>query len=121
MSFSDPQSVTINAVAQSLPRVYSGPYEGRYQKDDRTVALQVKHTLSKDRVRSLIRLDQTKIAADPLVTTVNVQYGAAVYLVIDRPLAGFSNTEVKYLTDAFALWLTTSSSANAIKAIALES
>lgn len=121
MSFTDPQSVTINAVAQSLARVSTAPFEATYQKDDRTVTLKIRHTVTAKRLRTNIRLEQTKIATDPLVTTTNNYYTSSVSLTIDRPTAGFSNTEIKYLTDAIALWLTTSSSANAIKAIALES
>lgn len=124
MSFSDPQSVTINAVAQSLPRVSLGSYTSTYQKDDRTVILKVAHQYTgkkKDRIRTAVRLDQVKIAADPLLVTVNNTYQASVSLIIDRPTAGFSAAEIKYIVDALLGNLQATSGANIVKAIAMES
>jgi hypothetical protein len=59
------------------------------------------------RNRRTVRLDFNKIAADPL-TAVNAKFTGSVYLVIDSPTSGFTNTEllnqahglVAYLTDA---------------------
>jgi len=39
MAFADPQTVTINAVANSLPRISSGNNAGGFSKDDGTVKL----------------------------------------------------------------------------------
>jgi hypothetical protein len=47
MAFADPQSVTINAVAQSLPRVSTGNNESTYLKDDGTVKLSFRHSYGK--------------------------------------------------------------------------
>jgi hypothetical protein len=44
MAFADPQSVTINAVAQTLPRVSTEKNAGVFQKDEATVKLAVSHT-----------------------------------------------------------------------------
>lgn len=118
--FADPQSVTINAVANSLPRTQAGVDAGLFSKDDGNVKLTVRHTYG-NRVRRLVRLDQRKVAADPLATGYNKEYSQACYLVIDHPGVGFSLTEIKYLVDALTLWLTTSSGANATKVIGGES
>lgn len=62
MAFADPQSVTINAVAQSLARTASGVNTGSFTKDDGNVALSVQHTYGK-RTRRQMRLTTRKIAA----------------------------------------------------------
>jgi len=43
----DPQSVTINAVANSLPRVGSSNNSGSFSKDDANVKLEVSHSYGK--------------------------------------------------------------------------
>jgi len=112
MAFADPQSVTINAIAQSLPRVSSGDGTGVFRKDDGLVSLSVSHTYGK-RTRRLIRLDHAKIAADPLMASINVRLNAAVYLVIDTPQTGYTVAEAKQLVDALTAYLTASSGARA--------
>jgi len=118
--FSDPQSVTINAVANSLPRTSSGSNSGVFTKDDGLVRMSISHTLGK-RNRRLVRLDHAKIAADPLLAGVNVKASMAVYLVIDTPETGYSITEIKQVTDGFAAFLTASSGANVTKVLGGES
>lgn len=110
MSFADPQTVTINAVAQTLPRVSSGVNAGSFQKDDATVKLSVSHQYAK-RTRRTIRLDHNKIAPDPLISAQNIKYSAAVYLVIDQPVTGYTNAELKQVIDGFTAYLTASSGA----------
>jgi hypothetical protein len=110
MAYADPQSVTVNAVAQSLPRVSSGVNTGGFSKDDGTFKLSVSHSYGK-RTRRVIRLDQAKIAADPLLAGVNVKATAATYLVIDQPITGFSNTELKQLVDGFLAYLSAATGA----------
>jgi hypothetical protein len=112
MAFADPQSVTINAVAQSLPRVSSEKNSGGFRKDDTTVALSVSHSYAK-RTRRVIRLDHKKIAADPLLAGTNTSYNAAVYLVVDLPQVGYTVAEAKQLVDALTAYLTASSGARA--------
>lgn len=113
MAYTDPQSVTINAVAQSLPRTSTGASESVYTKADGTVKLRISHQIAKSRTRRMIRLDQTKIAADPL-TAVNSQLSASVYIVIDEPKIGFDDAELDYLVDALVGWLTSGNIAKAL-------
>lgn len=117
---SDPQSVTINAVAQSLPAIARGVNTSSYQKDDTTVKLSVSHAYGK-RTRREVRLDFSKIAADPLNSSVNVKYTMSAYLVVNLPSVGFTNTEAKYVVDALTAWLTASSGANTVKVLGGES
>lgn len=110
MAYSDPQSVTINAVANTLPRVSSGVNAGAFSKDDGTVKLSVSHQYAK-RTRRTIRIDFSKIAADPLVSAQNIRYSMSAYLVVDIPVTGFTIAESKYIIDALTLYLTASSGA----------
>lgn len=120
MALSDPQSVTINAVANSLPRVSSGVNEGSFRKDDSTVALSVSHAYGK-RTRTRIRLDHAKVATDPLVPTTNVPYSMSVQLIVDRPNVGYTVAEQKQIVDALVAWLSASSGANTTKILGGES
>lgn len=112
MAFADPQSVTINAVAQSLPRTSNGVNSGVFTKDDGNVKLTVNHAYGK-RTRDTIRLDHRKIAADPLISATNILYSMSVYMVIDRPITGYTVAEAKQIVDALTAYLTASSGARA--------
>lgn len=109
MAFADPQSVTINAVAQSMPRISSGPNSGSFQKDDGSVRLSVSHQLGK-RNRRQLRLDHKKIAPD-VFTSDNKEYSFSVYVVVDTPITGYTIAEQKQIVDALTGYLTASSGA----------
>jgi hypothetical protein len=110
MAFADPQSVTINGSANSLPRVASGENKGTFRKDDGTVSLTVSHSYGK-RTRRVIRLDHSKIAPDPFVASVNVKLNAGVYLVVDTPDVGYTVAEAKQIADGLIAYLSASSGA----------
>jgi len=109
VAFADPQSVTINAVANSLPRISSGVNTGSFQKDDTTVALSVSHQYG-SRTRRQLRLDHSKIAAD-VFTSDNTKYSMSAYIVIDVPTTGYTIAEQKQIVDALTAYLTASSGA----------
>jgi hypothetical protein len=117
----DPQSVTINSVAQSLPAISRGVNTSAYQKDDGTVKLSIAHTYAKARTRRQVRLDFSKIAADPLVSAQNIKYSMSAYLVIDHPITGFTVAEAKYIVDALTAYLTASSGAKVTSVLGGES
>lgn len=110
LSFADPQSVTINAVAVSLPRVSSGVNTGTFSKDDGTVRMNVTHTYGK-RNRRVVRIDHQKVSADPLMPATNVQQSMSVYLTVDAPKVGYTVAEQKQIIDALTGYLTASSGA----------
>jgi len=110
MAFSDPQSVTINAVANSLPRVGLGNGTGAFSKDDGLVKLDIAHTYGK-RTRRLIKLSHAKIAADPLISAQNIKYSMSTYLVIDTPITGYTVAEAKQIVDALVAYLSASTGA----------
>ena len=104
----DPQSVTVNAVAISLPRTNQGPSVNVYTSADGNTALTTKQNVTASRFRREIRLSNQKIASDP-ISAVQKQIGLSVYLVIDEPKFGYSDAEIGYHVDALKTWL---SSAN---------
>lgn len=110
MSFADPQSVTINAVAQSLPRVSSGVNAGRFSKDDGNVILEVSHNYGK-RTRRALKLTHAKIAADPLISSQSIRYSMSATLVVDHPITGYTVTEAKQIVDALVAYLAASTGA----------
>lgn len=110
MSFADPQTVTINAVANALPRTSSGVDSGVFTKDDGTVKLAVSHQYGK-RTRRTIRLEHSKIAADPLISSTNIKYSMTAYLVVDVPVTGYTVAEAKQIVDGLTAYLTASSGA----------
>lgn len=102
--FTDPQVVTVNAVAKSMPRVSSVGTKSTYSTNDSTFTLNISHTPTKDRIRSMSRVDQKAIVPDPL-TAVNDWETLSVYLVVDRPAAGFSAIQLEQLIVGFKTWL----------------
>lgn len=110
MSYADPQSVTVNAVAQSMPRIASGTGTGAFQTADGLFQLTVSHAYGR-RNRRNIRLTQNKISADALIPSQNVKNNMSCYLVVDTPVNGFTNVEAKYVVDALVAYLTASSGA----------
>jgi len=97
--FSDPLSVTVNAVATSFPRTKLGSESSEYTTADGNLKVTVKQNQTASRFRREIRLSQQKISADP-ISAVNSAKGASVYLVIDEPKTGFSDTELQVLLQA---------------------
>lgn len=102
--FADPQSVTINAVAKSCPRVGSETYSGTFEDVADGLVLRVSHALNR-RNRSTVRLDVSKTSADPLVPSTNRPYSMSCYLVLDAPPQGFSSTEIGYNLKGLIDWL----------------
>jgi len=120
VALSDPQSITINTVANPLPRVSTDRNASTYSKDDGNLKLSVSHSYGK-RVRRAVRIDSRKTAADPLFPAQNAPYSASVTLVVDAPLTGYTVTELKQIVDGFTAWLSASSGANLTKVLGGES
>jgi hypothetical protein len=102
--FSDPQSVTVDSVAQSMPRISSNGQQSVYVKADESFKMTISHSKPKGRIRSMVRLDQRAVVADPL-TAVNDYETLSFYCVVDRPEVGFTSTQVNNLITGFKTWL----------------
>lgn len=114
--YSDPQSVTVNAVAQSLPRVGSALNSAKYMKADGSYALTVSHNSGK-RTQDKLRLDNSKIVTDPFASDRSIPVSCSVFLTVDRPLVGYTNAEIAQVIIALADWLKASSNANTDKLV----
>lgn len=110
MSFSDPQSITINSIAISMPRTATGLNASTYTSNDGLTKQTVSHQYGK-RNRRQFRVDVRKIAADPLTSGVNSEYSMSAYLVVDLPKVGYTNAEAKLVIDGLLASLTASSGA----------
>jgi len=122
MALADPQTITINAVPQSLPRTFSEGREAVYSSADGLWRLSLNHNLIKQgRTRHLLRFDHAKVTSDPFVPTQNVKVNTAIYLVVDVPPAGYTNAEVMQVYSGFKTLFTASSDAVISKLIGGES
>lgn len=121
MALADPQSVTINAVATPLPRITSQGSEATYATADGAAKLRVSHTNGRNgSSRHLIRLEQKKVATDPLVS-VTQEVTGSVHVVIDMPKFGFTQTDKLELVKALNAYLAAGTYANVIKILGNES
>lgn len=111
MAFADPQTLTINAIAKTLPRTSSGVNTGAFIKDDGEVKLEVSHQYGAKRTRRLLRLTHTKIAADPLQPSTNSRYSTSISLIVDQPITGYTVAELKQVVDGLTAYFTASSGA----------
>lgn len=84
MSIPDPiPTLTVNSVAYDFVRTGSGDATGVFKTADGLDRLTIAHT-EKARRRSVIRLDRTAIADDPLITGNSFEAAMATYVVMDR-------------------------------------
>lgn len=110
LSFADPQSVTINAVPISLPRVSSGVSFGAFRAADTLTDLSVATSYGK-RTRATVRLSSNKLVPDPLVTGRSERVNMTAYLVVDTPRTGFTVAEAKQVVDGLVAYLTATTGA----------
>lgn len=116
MAFADPQTVTINAVPQSLVRVKSDGLKSEYKTADEVYKFVISHQESGKRVRHMVRIDKRVVAADPLTAT-NDYKSLGMYIVIDEPEYGFTDAEVNFVKTGLLAW---ASDANVLKVLAGE-
>lgn len=117
MAFADPQSITVNAIAKTLDRVKSEGYRSEYMMADESYKMTISHQESKGRTRRMVRVDQRVVATNPLDSTQEYKM-LGVYLVIDEPEYGFSDTEIDYVVQALKTWAST---ANVLKVLGNQS
>jgi len=124
MSLTDPQSITINSVTSSLPRVSTGDNESSYLDSTGLIRLTLSSQYNNSgnkRRRRVLRLDHSKITADPFIPANNTQVSMSTYMVFDVPPAGYTNAEIKQVYDGFKALYTASSDAVITKLLGGES
>lgn len=99
----DPQILTVNSVAKSMPRIMIEGQKSTYQTSDEIFKLIVSHLRSGKRIRTMSRVEQRAVVQDPL-SLENDYDTLPIYTVIDRPEVGFSVAQIQQLAAAhFAL------------------
>jgi len=94
MALPDPiPTITVNSVAYDFARVGMTDGKAVYQTADGNDRLTIENSV-KNRSRTLIRLDRSKIAANPFDADLNQAYSFSTYVVMDRPKLGVSASEV---------------------------
>lgn len=120
MAYSDPQTLTVNAVAKTLPRISTSGTSSTYSIDDGSLQLAVSHSLGNKRTRRTARVNASKISADPLQPAYNVKNSMSAYIVVDvPPVGGYTLVEQAQIMKALTDWLGVS--ANATKLLGGES
>jgi len=93
MSLADPQSITVSGTAVSLPRTNTSGDGSQYTSADGAIAFKLSSQYGR-RTRRTVRLDFSKIAADPFLPAQNTRVSASLYTVFDLPPAGYTNADV---------------------------
>lgn len=120
MAFADPIKVKPGETEKECPRVSVGDYSSTYLSEDGLTRVTIS-TQNGKRKRHVARIDLSKITTDPFDESQKIEISSSVYVVIDRPLAGFTNAELKTLTEGLTTFLTASTGASIKKLIASES
>lgn len=116
----DPQSVTISAVAYSLPRTSTGSNTASYADSTGVLSLTIAHTYAK-RIRRAIKFVWSKIAADTLNPTLNTKSSMSMTLVFDLPPTGFTLAEQQAVVAGVMTYLTASTNAKVTSVLGGES
>jgi hypothetical protein len=120
MSFADPQSVTISAVTSSLPKVSTSGDETIYQDATGLIQMLASHDIGK-RNRHLLRINHSKLTADPFLPAENVKVSMSCYIVFDVPPVGYTAAEALAVYTGFKTQFTASSDTLITKLLAGES
>jgi len=104
----DPQTITIDGTAISMPLVSSQGTTSLYRSADGLHRLKVSYTESKNNTRYLLRYEEDAVAADP-ISSLNQKVTAAVYLVIDQPTFGIDDARLVKVITGMKTWLNTGS------------
>lgn len=107
MALADPQKIKVTATEATCPRVDTGNFASQYLNSDGTVRIRVSTTNGK-RKRHMVRVDLNKITTDPLVPAENEEVSSSCYLVVDRPITGFTNEELQKVVEGLVTYLSAS-------------
>lgn len=105
MAFADPQSITIDGDAVSLPRTGFSANSGRFTAASGDESLEISHQ-SGSRFRHMVRLTDARTVGNPLVPDQNIAVNMSAHLVIDMPRNGYTVAEIADLAAALTAWAT---------------
>lgn len=114
MALSDPIVLNPDGTGnKNFARIGSGPRSASYffdNGDNETYKILVSHTEGR-RIRSVFRIDHQKLAGDLFDDNRSNLVSSSLYLVLDKPIAGFENTDSANLYSGLTGTLEASSSA----------
>ncbi len=114
MAFSDPITITVNAIAKVLNRTGFGDNTGAFKAADGNNSVSVSHQYGK-RTRRAFRFTTRKIAVDPLISAQSVEYSMGITVVFDLPRTGFTPAEALLEWQGFRTYLAASTDAAVVK------
>lgn len=121
MAFSDPQTVKVNGTNDvSVPRTSVKDTSSTYTSNDGLTKLTIS-TQEGRRKRHTVRIDVKKIIASTLNSSQNEEVSASAYLVLDRPLSGYTVEELRKLAEGLCSFLTSTEGAALKKLVGGES
>lgn len=120
MALADPQSIKISGVTTSLPRVNTGNFSSVYESSDGLIKLTLSTSESK-RKRHVYRVDVEKITSDPFIPANNTSVSMSTYIVVDRPLVGYTNAEALAVVAGLLEAASAESSSDLVKLLGSES
>jgi hypothetical protein len=92
MALPDPQSVTLSVGVVSIPKIIDDGLKSVYMSADGTVIETISHQVTPQKRRTMIRIDNSKVAADP-ITSVNKSIVGSGYVVLEFPTWGFTEAD----------------------------
>jgi hypothetical protein len=120
MAFTDPQSITVDGVATSLPRVLTGTTVGSFKSADAVKEVTIDPRGSAKRRRNVVRFYSKRNTVDPLNPAISITSQSMVSVTIDRPLTGAIDADIEKDLLGLIGWLTASTNANLKKLVAGE-
>lgn len=120
MSFTDPVSLNPGGGAVSLPRTSVRDGGSIYSSADGTLKLTAQHAYGR-RIRRVLRVDLSKISADPIIPSQNARKSMSHYMVFDVPTEGFTIAEQVSLYQGFLAVYNASTNAMITKLLGGES
>lgn len=121
MAMADPKKVKVDGSTEvDLPRVSTGDRHSEYQSADGLIEAIVS-TENGKRKRHMSRINLSKLTESPTFTGQKEEVSASAYLVVDRPITGFTTTELVNLVSGLITDLTASTNTNLKKLVQEES
>lgn len=123
MALTDPQKFKeVAGTEVTAPRVSTGDFKSIYETSDGLNKLTLSTTeSSSNRRRHLVRIDVEKLATNIYEESKKQAVSMSVYLVIDRPVNGFTVAECKKLVEGLVGLLSASTYALTEKVLGGES
>jgi len=122
MALTDPQKFKeVAGTEVTAPRVSTGDFKSIYETSDGLNKLSVSTQESNNRKRHLVRIDVSKLATNPYEETKKQEISMSCYLVVDRPVAGFTVAEAQKLVEGLVGLLSASTYSLTTKVLGSES